>query len=133
MSSPYVWRELKDEYRLIAQKCTSCGTIVYPMKHHICPGCGQIQRDRKELQLNPRGKVVTYTVQYIPGPGAKEFIPPMIFAVVDLEGGGRLSGILTDCPPEGVRIGMPVRLELRSVHTVNGLGVYSHKFVPVGE
>lgn len=57
----------------------------------------------------------------------------MIFAVVDLEGGGRLSGILTECSPEHVKIGIPVKLELRSVYTIKGLNVYSHKFVPLGE
>ena len=133
MSTPYIARELKDEYCLIAQKCTSCGVIIYPMKHKICPSCGQIQEERKEFRLNPRGKVVSYTVQYVPGPGAKEFTPPMILVVADLEGGGRISGILTDCAPETVKIGMPVKLELRSLYTVGGLDVYSHKFVPLGE
>jgi uncharacterized OB-fold protein len=85
------------------------------------------------MELNPRGRVVSYTVQFVPGPGAKEFNPPMILVVVDLDGGGRINGILTDCSTEEVRIGMQVRLVPRSVFTSNGLDVYSHKFTLLRE
>jgi len=131
MSNPILWREFKDEYRLVAQKCSSCGLVVYPMKHKICPKCGKVQEEEIEVGLNPYGNVVTYTIQYVPGPGAKEFVPPMILVVCDLEGGGRISGVLTDCAPENVKIGMRVKLELRSFYTINGLDVYSQKFTPV--
>jgi uncharacterized OB-fold protein len=131
MSNPLVWRESKDEYRLTAQKCKYCGLVIYPMKHKICPRCGKVQDEICEVELNPRGRVVTYSIQYVPGPGAKDFAPPMILVVCDLEGGGRISGILTDCPPESVQIGMPVKMELRSFYTINGLEVYSQKFTPI--
>jgi uncharacterized OB-fold protein len=54
----------------------------------------------------------------------------MILVVCDLEGGGRISGVLTDCVPEDVRVGMPVKMELRSFYKINGLEVYSQKFTP---
>jgi len=133
MSDPFVWRELRDEYQLVAQRCSSCGVVIYPMKHKICPKCGEIQEETKEIKLNPHGKIVTYTVQYVPGPGAKEFGPPMILVICDLDDGGRINGILTDCAPDSVKIGMRVKLELRSLYTSNGLDVYSHKFTPIKE
>jgi len=54
-----------------------------------CPRCGR--RDVEEVDLDPRGTIVAFSVQHVP---SDEFLndAPYAYVVVDLEGGGRVSG-----------------------------------------
>jgi uncharacterized OB-fold protein len=73
------------------------------------------------------GTVATYTVDRL----AYSPSPPVMFAVVDFDGGGRLPVELTDADPDGVRIGMRVEPTFRRLSTADGIHNYFWKVRPV--
>jgi len=73
------------------------------------------------------GTVATYTVDrlvYSPS-------PPVVFAVVDFDGGGRLPIELTDVDADGVAIGDRVEPTFRRLSTADGIHNYFWKVRPV--
>ncbi len=73
------------------------------------------------------GHVVTYTIDklvYSPS-------PPVVFAVVDFDGGGRAPIELTDLDPGEVVIGMGVEMTFRRLFTSDGIHNYFWKARPV--
>ena len=73
------------------------------------------------------GRVVTYTIDklvYSPS-------PPVVFAVVDFDGGGRAPIELTDVDPADVAIGTAVEMTFRRFFTADGIHNYFWKARPV--
>jgi 3-hydroxy-3-methylglutaryl CoA synthase/uncharacterized OB-fold protein len=73
------------------------------------------------------GTVATYTIDklvYSPS-------PPVVFAVVDFDGGGRAPIELTDVDPTTVRIGDRVEMTFRKLFTSDGIHNYFWKGRPV--
>ena len=69
------------------------------------------------------GTIVTFTIDrlsYSPS-------PPIVFAVVDFDGGGRLPIELTDVDPGEVAIGGRVELTFRRLFTADGIANYFWK------
>jgi uncharacterized OB-fold protein len=69
------------------------------------------------------GTIVTFTIDrlsYSPS-------PPIVFAVVDFDGGGRLPIELTDVDPSEVVIGGRVELTFRRLFTADGIANYFWK------
>jgi uncharacterized OB-fold protein len=74
-----------------------------------------------------QGTVVTYTVDRL----AYSPSPPVVFAVVDFDGGGRLPVELTDVDPDAVTIGLRVEMSFRRLYTADGIHNYFWKARPV--
>ncbi|HQV57756.1 MAG TPA: OB-fold domain-containing protein, partial [Ilumatobacteraceae bacterium] len=74
-----------------------------------------------------RGKVITYTIDRM----AYSPSPPIVFAVVDFDGGGRLPIELCDIDADEVEIGMPVELTFRRLFVQDGIPNYFWKARPV--
>ncbi len=72
-------------------------------------------------------KVVTYTVDRL----VYSVSPPVVFAIVDFEGGGRLPVELTDVDPDEVEVGMPVEMTFRKLYSSDGIQNYFWKARPV--
>jgi hydroxymethylglutaryl-CoA synthase len=70
-----------------------------------------------------QGTVVTFTVDRL----AYSPSPPVVFAVVDFDGGGRLPVELTDVDVDEVRIGARVELTFRKLFTADGIHNYFWK------
>jgi uncharacterized OB-fold protein len=122
-ASPLFWRFNPEVYRLIGTKCKDCGHITYP-RRKICPTCGSLNSE--EHKLSRRGTVQTYTINWVTPPGLE---PPVPIIIVDLEGGGRYQGVITEVTqPEEVKIGGKVEMVLRKVLTDRGLNIYGYKF-----
>ncbi len=69
------------------------------------------------------GTIVTFTIDrlsYSPS-------PPIVFAVVDFDGGGRLPIELTDVDPGEVAIGGRIELTFRRLFTADGIANYFWK------
>jgi 3-hydroxy-3-methylglutaryl CoA synthase len=86
-----------------------------------------------ELEGQPmaeaRGTVTTFTIDrlsYTPS-------PPMVFAVVDFDGGGRLPVELTDADAADVRVGDRVEMTFRRLSTADGIHNYFWKARPLRE
>ncbi|HEY2430818.1 MAG TPA: OB-fold domain-containing protein [Acidimicrobiales bacterium] len=73
------------------------------------------------------GTVVTYTVDRL----AYSPSPPVVFAVVDFDGGGRLPIELTDVDPDDVHIGQRVEATFRRLSTADGIHNYFWKARPI--
>jgi len=69
-------------------RCASCGLITATWGL-ACSRCGRFPLD--ETDLSPKGKVVAFTILTVPG---DEFLndAPFAYVVVDLDGGGRVTG-----------------------------------------
>ena len=73
------------------------------------------------------GTIVTFTIDKL----AYSPSPPVVFAVVDFDGGGRLPVELTDVDPADVRIGGRVEMTFRRLFTADGIHNYFWKARPV--
>ena len=96
------------EGRLLAARCTDCGTGLVPPRP-ACYGCGS---RAVELEEQPHtGEVVSYTAVYQP-PSPFSELAPVTVAVVELDSGARLTGRVT-AELEEVEIGSAVELRVR--------------------
>ncbi len=87
--------------------------------------------DEGELEpmADARGTVATFTIDrlsYTPS-------PPMVFAVVDFDGGGRLPVELTDVDADQVAVGDRVEMTFRRLSTADGIHNYFWKARPCRE
>jgi uncharacterized OB-fold protein len=105
-------------------RCRPCGTWVHPPAP-VCPAC--LSGDLAPSAVSGRASVVTVTLNHQPWVPAPDH--PYAIAIVELEEqpGLRLMTNVVNCPPEAVRIGMPVRV----VFEAHG-DVYLPLFEPVG-
>jgi hydroxymethylglutaryl-CoA synthase len=87
---------------------------------HLPPRPGD---PRPRPMADATGTVVTFTVDRL----AYSPSPPVVFAVVDFDGGGRLPVELTDVAPDEVRIGARVRMTFRRLFTADGIHNYFWK------
>jgi 3-hydroxy-3-methylglutaryl CoA synthase/uncharacterized OB-fold protein len=71
--------------------------------------------------------IATYTIDRL----AYSPSPPIVFAVLDFDGGGRFPVELTDVDPDTVDIGDRVRMTFRKLYTADGIHDYFWKATPV--
>ena len=121
-----LWRESDQILRFKGQKCRRCGTIQYP-KQYVCVHC-QARRDFEEIRLSDKkGELFSFSMDE----RANVPVLPNVLAIVDFEGGGRFSSVMTDRDPEQLKVGMPVELTFRRVHEGSGIHNYYWKCRPV--
>jgi uncharacterized OB-fold protein len=116
------------KFGFVASRCAECGTRHLPPSR-VCLRCHAVDRMADEPMADAVGRIATFTVDrlaYTPS-------PPMVAAVVDFEGGGRLRCELTDVDPTAVRVGQRVEMTFRRLSTVNGVHNYFWKARPVGD
>ena len=73
------------------------------------------------------GTIATFTIDRI----AYSPSPPVVFAVVDFDGGGRVPIELTDVDPDEVAIGGRIEMTFRRLFTADGIHNYFWKARPV--
>ena len=74
--------------KLRGLRCANCGLITATWGL-ACSRCGRFPLD--ETELSPKGKIIAFTILTVPG---DEFLndAPYAYVVVDLDGGGRVTG-----------------------------------------
>ena len=92
--------------RLRFLRCQGCGYYLHPPSPR-CPRCGG--RELAPEPVSGNGEVFSYTVNHQPWDGATE---PWVIALVALpeQEGLRLTTNIVGCPPDAVRIGLPVQV-----------------------
>jgi 3-hydroxy-3-methylglutaryl CoA synthase/uncharacterized OB-fold protein len=83
--------------------------------------------DARRPMADAVGTIVTYTVDRL----AYSPSPPVVFAVVDFDGGGRLPVELTDVDEREIQIGGRVEMTFRRLFTADGIHNYFWKARPV--
>lgn len=84
--------------------------------------------DREAVPMaDATGTVVTFTIDKL----AYSPSPPVVFAVVDFDGGGRLPVELTDVDADEVQIGDRVEMTFRKLFTADGIHNYFWKARPI--
>ena len=103
------WESVKKR-KLVLQKCNDCGKhIWYPRAW--CPYCGS--RDLKWVESKGVGKVYAVTIARVVVGNSPEWQKdmPYAIAIVDLEEGVRMYGIVTGIEPDKVEVGMRVKVD----------------------
>ncbi len=125
-SSPSIlWKESRQTMRLLAGKCRSCGDVQFP-RQRLCTNCDTLD-EWDEVKIRRRGKIYTFVHDHLP-PSPEGYVT---MASVDMAGGGRLYGQMTDCVKEDVKIGMEVEVTFRLLHKGEGYYNYYWKFRPL--
>jgi hypothetical protein len=105
LTQPF-WDATRDQ-RLLLQWCTGCEQpIFYPRER--CPRCMT-----SSLEWRPasgRGEVYEVTVDHRPQLSSLRQEEPFAVVLVELEEGVRMMSNVVDCPPDEVKVGMPVTL-----------------------
>ncbi len=125
-SSPTVlWREASALLPLRGSRCRNCDLIEFPPQR-VCYQCGS--KDNFDLvRLSEKGTLFTFTEDYLSGAAFEDFVGN---PVIDLEGGGRLRTLMTECEAGQMHIDMPVELVLRKLHEGGGYNNYFWKARP---
>ena len=81
---------------------------------------------KEERFADRTAKIATYTLDRL----AYTLQPPMVMAMLDFDGGGRVELEVTDCDPESVDIGQELELTFRRFYTADGVHNYFWKARP---
>jgi uncharacterized OB-fold protein len=105
-------------------KCQKCGTLQYPVRR-ICTICNE-KDNHEKVKLARKGKVFTYTHDYLLGPGnlPSDGINPTTRLLIELEDGCRIWLEMTDNEIEEVDVGTPVELTFRLLHQKSDFRFY---------
>ena len=90
-------------------------------------GGGAVDDMEPAPMADTEGTIATFTVDRL----AYSPSPPIVFAVVDFDGGGRMPVELTDVDPAEVVVGDRVAMTFRRLHTADGIHNYFWKARPV--
>ena len=118
VSSPAARRNADWKYAFVASASSSPDTI------HLPPSALD---DARVPAADARGTIVTFTVDKL----SYSLSPPIVFAIVDFDGGGRLPIELTDVDAAQVAIGGRVEMTFRRLSSADAIHNYFWKARPV--
>jgi hydroxymethylglutaryl-CoA synthase len=124
------WRERKTILGFYGTKCKKCGTPQFPPQR-VCinPACGHIDEMEPYRFAEIKGKIFTYTADY----ASPSLDAPLLYALIDFDGGGRFVVELTDTDFDSIKIGAPVEFVFRRKYndTSRGIVGYFWKAIPI--
>jgi len=94
---------------LLGSQCTECRQVFFGAPT-FCIRC--TSSSLKPVELSKEGKLFTFTVVHQAPPGWQGQVP-YVLGSVQLPEGPRITSEIIDCPPEKVKIGMPLELTFR--------------------
>lgn len=125
-SLPQIWRDRKWVYRFHGHRCKKCGKVQFPMQL-FCIYCQAPEEYLEEVPLSEKnGTLFTFSIDE----RAPVVDPPSVLAVVDLDGGGRFFSQMTDRDVNNLKVGMPMELTFRRIHSALGVHNYFWKCRP---
>ena len=109
------WFTLDDEPALLAQRCTACGTKVFPRTRFACPNPACTSTDFEEAPLPRTGRIWSYTTNHYAPPEpyvSPDPFEPYTVAAVELDGEGMtvLGQVVADVDPATLSVGDRVEL-----------------------
>ena len=88
---------------------------------------GDIDHMTAKRMADVQATIATYTIDRL----AYSMSPPVVAAIIDFDGGGRMQCELTDVDPSTVKIGDRVHMTFRRLYTQDGIHNYFWKARPV--
>jgi hydroxymethylglutaryl-CoA synthase len=128
IDAPPAARATRWKYAFVGSRCKACGRVHVPPQR-VCAGCGKTDEMEPEPMADKRGTVATFTIDRL----AYSLSPPVIQAVIDFDGGGRVSCELTECAVDEVRVGTRVEMTFRRMYSAQGVHNYFWKARPVSD
>jgi uncharacterized OB-fold protein len=126
MSASAAERRLDWKYGFVGSADRESGAL------HLPPArVSFVGRNVDDMDPAPMADVVATVATFTVDSLAYSPSPPVVFAVCDFEGGGRLPVELTDVTASEVSIGMPVEMTFRRLNTADGIANYFWKARPV--
>ena len=120
-----MWRGRNRNIRFYGAKCSRCDTIQYPPQR-VCTNC-YTQDQFEDIRLaEVRGEVNTFSMNNRPTTAETA----EVVTVVNFNGGGRITCLMTDRDIEEVRIGLPVEMTFRKLASAEGIHNYFWKSKP---
>ena len=126
VSSTAAYRNEEWKFGFVGSKDRSSGAVHLPPSRISMEG-GAVDDMEPVAMADATGTVVTSTIDRL----AYSPSPPIVFAVVDFDGGGRYPVELTDADPEEIRAGSRVEMTFRRLFSADGIHDYFWKARPV--
>ncbi|CAN5756418.1 3-oxoacyl-[acyl-carrier-protein] synthase III C-terminal domain-containing protein [soil metagenome] len=114
------------KFGFVASEDRTSGAVHMPPSRVAMHG-GAIDDMEPRPMADATGTVVTSTIDRL----AYSPSPPIVFAIVDFDGGGRVPLELTDCDAAEVGIGVRVEMTFRCLFTADGIANYFWKARPL--
>ncbi len=124
--APPAYRRAAWKFAFTGSACTTCGTRQVP-PGRVCLGCGGVDTGEPIRLADVPGTVTTATIDHL----AVTPSPPLVAAVIDLDGGGRVRCQVTDAVPGEVVPGLRVELTFRRMGSPAGIHNYFWKARPM--
>ena len=126
-----LWRHRRTVLGLVGSRCRRCGTPQFPPQR-VCAnaGCRAVDEMEPYPFADQSCRVFSYTADLL----AWSPDPPLIYGIVDFDGGGRMMMELTDCGLEDLEVGQRAELVFRRKYHDRERGIYTYfwKCVPAG-
>jgi uncharacterized OB-fold protein len=126
VQSPAAWRAEDWKFAFVGSRDRSSGAIHLPPSRVSMQG-GAVDDMEPICLAGTAGTIATFTVDRI----AYSPSPPIAFAVVDFDGGGRFPVELTDVDADTLAIGDRVEMTFRRLYSADGIHDYFWKARPV--
>ncbi len=128
VSSTAAHRNEEWKFGFVGSKDRSSGAVHLPPSRISMEG-GAVDDMEPVAMADATGTVVTSTIDRL----AYSPSPPIVFAIVDFDGGGRYPVELTDTDPDEIRSGSRVEMTFRRLFSADGIHDYFWKARPVRE
>ncbi len=119
-------RSIDWKFGFVASRDRESGAVHMPPARVSFVG-GRVDEMEPLPMADATGTVVTFTVDRM----AYSPSPPVIFAVVDFEGGGRLPIEVCDVTVDDIAVGMRVEMTFRRLNSADGIANYFWKARPI--
>jgi hydroxymethylglutaryl-CoA synthase len=127
VSSAAAARATEWKYGFVGSRDRTTGIVHLPPQRVGING-GTVDDMEPIPEAETLATVTTYTVDRL----IYSESPPVIFAVLDFDGGGRFPCQLTDCDVDDVEVGTRVEMTFRRLFTADGIHNYFWKARPIG-
>ena len=126
VSSSAAWRTEDWKFGFVGSQDRSSGAVHLPPSRVSMAGGAVDDMDPFD-RADAEATIATFTIDRL----AYSPSPPIVFAVVDFDGGGRFPVELTDVDADAVDIGDRVEMTFRRLYTADGIHDYFWKARPV--
>jgi uncharacterized OB-fold protein len=126
VQSPPAWRAEDWKFAFVGSRDRSSGAIHLPPSRVSMQG-GAVDDMEPVPLAGTLGSIATFTIDRI----AYSPSPPIVFAVVDFDGGGRYPVELTDVDAQTLSVGDRVEMTFRRLYSADGVHDYFWKARPL--